>query len=506
VWHKTSQTVLWLVVLAALSGWLPLPKGAGDGQGRVPQEEPAAVLTKEAEAGQDDTPPGAPDPGSLADPSEATEVASLHVPHESNDPRSEPEELLRQRVARKVVECQPGDAIADGGRLTNHWLRMADGTCMDTALASFFRSLADLEAGRRADHVRVLHFGDSAIAADDISRTVRALMQERFGDGGIGFVLPAPAWTWYQHAGITLVHGGSWRKHHFQHRELKDARYGLGGVAYLSAKGGTKSALRIRDEARHPRQRLELLYLRQPGGGDLLLTINDREPVRIETAAPVWDDGFYRTAIEEGIKEVGVRVASARPTRIFGLVFENDRPGVVWDCLGVVGTRATHLRNHNEAHFQSQVGHRLPALIVIHYGLNEAHLSGTLGAAFERRQRQIIQWVRSAAPDASCLVVGPYDLGQRTAGGLSSLPSVPRLIALQRKVALEEGCAFWDPWSATGGSGTAARWLRQRPKLLSGDLTHLTIKGSEHVGQLLYDALAGAYDAWKAGEEHVGER
>ncbi|MEO1232927.1 MAG: hypothetical protein AAFZ18_28940, partial [Myxococcota bacterium] len=51
-----------------------------------------------------------------------------------------------------------------------------------------FRERTELERGATEDNVRVLHLGDSHIAADYITRTVRTRFQARFGSGGRGFV------------------------------------------------------------------------------------------------------------------------------------------------------------------------------------------------------------------------------------------------------------------------------------------------------------------------------
>ena len=55
---------------------------------------------------------------------------------------------------------------------------------------------------------RVLHYGDSPTTADSITSGVRRLLQKRFGDSGHGFLLIAPPWAWYGHAGTQLSASG----------------------------------------------------------------------------------------------------------------------------------------------------------------------------------------------------------------------------------------------------------------------------------------------------------
>src|SRR5690606_23466976 len=56
------------------------------------------------------------------------------------------------------------------------------------ALARFFEALARLETGQADGPVRIVQLGDSHTAADVLTGTARRALQERFRDGGRGFV------------------------------------------------------------------------------------------------------------------------------------------------------------------------------------------------------------------------------------------------------------------------------------------------------------------------------
>ena len=64
------------------------------------------------------------------------------------------------------------------------------------ALIPFYAALEKVETKQRGSLVRILHFGDSPVTADQITADVRSLLQERFGDAGHGFVLAAKPWAW----------------------------------------------------------------------------------------------------------------------------------------------------------------------------------------------------------------------------------------------------------------------------------------------------------------------
>ena len=50
--------------------------------------------------------------------------------------------------------------------------------------------------------------------------------------------------------------------------------------------------------------------------------------------------------------------------------------------------------------------------------------------------------------------------------------SLEKLVDVQKKIAAETGCAFFNTFHAMGGAGTMARWYNAKPRLVSADLIH----------------------------------
>src|SRR5207302_10691280 len=53
-----------------------------------------------------------------------------------------------------------------------------------------FKPLADTRSRQRLEPVRIMHFGDSHVAADVLTAAIRHRFQQDFGDGGAGFIVP----------------------------------------------------------------------------------------------------------------------------------------------------------------------------------------------------------------------------------------------------------------------------------------------------------------------------
>jgi lysophospholipase L1-like esterase len=138
-------------------------------------------------------------------------------------------------------------------------------------------------------------------------------------------------------------------------------------------------------------------------------------------------------------------------------------------------------------------------LVVLNYGSNESFFGEYLNGQYARDLRRLLERAREALPQASILVMSPMDRGGRDASGeIVTPPELPRLVEIQRRVALEQGCAFFNTFQAMGGAGTMARWYNGKPRLVSADFLHPLPQGAAKVGALLHQALEEEYRKWKA--------
>src|SRR3974390_2024028 len=108
------------------------------------------------------------------------------------------------------------------------------------ALDSFYKALLRTEKGAPGAVTRIVHYGDSPTTADLITGDVRAMLQQRFGDAGHGFILAAKPWAWYQHRGVGLSDSG-WIAVPASRYGVRDGFFGLGGVSFT---GGASARTR----------------------------------------------------------------------------------------------------------------------------------------------------------------------------------------------------------------------------------------------------------------------
>jgi lysophospholipase L1-like esterase len=86
--------------------------------------------------------------------------------------------------------------------------------------------------------------------------------------------------------------------------------------------------------------------------------------------------------------------------------------------------------------------------------------------------------------------VGPSDRGREESKKHFSVWERTQLVAeVQRNIAPEFGCAFWDWQQATGGVGSMIAWNHTTPRLSSPDLIHFTPQGYQVSADLFLQAL-----------------
>ena len=371
------------------------------------------------------------------------------------------------------------------------------------ALDNFYSALARTEAKQPGAITRVTHYGDSPITNDGITSTVRRLLQTRFGDAGHGFILMDKPWAWYGHQAINFQSGGDWASNPMIGGKEADGGFGLGGVSFRANGPGKYARFGPAADGEVGKRfsRMEVYYLKQPGGGQFTVDVNNGGAQTVSTAGDANASGFYQIkAPNDGQNTFGVKSAGGE-VRLFGAVLENDGPGVVYDSLGVNGAYAGLLATAmNESHWAEQLQHRNPNLVIINYGTNESqYATPAQMERYEKDLREVVRRVRAALPQVSIMVVSPMDRGKRGPGGkIITMPSIPMIVEMQRRVAAETNCAFFDTYKAMGGEGTMAKWNTGKNHLVGGDLTHPTAEGAEIVGRLIFEAIADGYAKYKA--------
>jgi lysophospholipase L1-like esterase len=352
------------------------------------------------------------------------------------------------------------------------------------ALVPFFEQISHAAA---SGPVRILQYGDSHTASDDWADEMRQDFQRKFGAGGPGFTLPGHPFLGYRRFDSRGANSRGWYTDGLVTRK-GDGVYGLGGISLTAHAPGQTVSLSAEC------QQLELHYLQQPGGGQLEFSADGAPAGTVDTNGE-FAPGIYRYTPAPGPHQYTLRTMSADPVRLFGWVAQNQT-GVTYETLGINGAQAEMQLAWNAPILDGEIADRDPALIVLAYGTNEALSNSWTDDGYRAALKEVIQRLRAAAPAASILLIGPPDCQYRLRNGRRlPFPHLDQVIEIQRQVALENGCAFWDWRARMGGAGSVRQWVQAG--LAQGDYTHLTGQGYRMVGDMLFSEIMAQYDRFQ---------
>lgn len=361
-------------------------------------------------------------------------------------------------------------------------------------LAHFYRALDRTKRREAGAVTRITFHGDSLIASDYITATLRRKFQAEFGDAGHGFVLMADPWPSYFHNDVFRFTTRGFQVRRVVGPYASDGMYGLGGVSF-EAPPGVRARFGTVDEGDFGRSvsRFRLFYLKQPHGGKLLVNVDGVEKAIVDTEAAEKQSGVAEVQVPDGPHLFEV-VTKSGMTRTFGAVLERDGPGVVVDAIGIQGARIRFVDKQDDQHWADQLRLRNPNLVVFLFGANES-IDGIAYSLedYHDTMKAVLVQAKRALPEASCLLIAPLDRARQEGSRMVSVPIMPELVRVQEATAREVGCAFWNTYAAMGGEGSMAKWVLKG--MGQADMTHPSGLGALILGNWIYRALLAGFEA-----------
>ncbi|MBM4318783.1 MAG: hypothetical protein FJ125_02230 [Deltaproteobacteria bacterium] len=352
------------------------------------------------------------------------------------------------------------------------------------SLTSFYEAIRGLQEGKKQT-VHVVHLGDSEIAGDGVVSTIRKEMAGRFGYGGPGFALAMKAFPSYHRRGWNHPESKGFRVRSYPLKQVPDGAYGPGGVAFDAKSVGAAAEVKLTDEAPEAGCTVSFFYRRQPEGGRLRLLADGQPFAEVDSAADEPGSGLQSSPFAPCPRRLKVEVVGPGRARIFGWSVVHAAPGIVWSSLGVLSARLPHLNNYGEGQLGEALRGLQPDLLVLSYGLNLSSVPQIPGAWYRQGIEQALTRLLAEIPQVACLVVGPYPVGVSLDGQVKASPAAAWISEAQKKAALAHGCGFIDRFNLSGGARATKQWLEHQPKLLSGDLVHLTHVGAARMGRMI---------------------
>ena len=412
-------------------------------------------------------------------PTLKTEVAVPEGPSVEVKVVAKPSTVVRQgpRLLEDPKPDQLGLSIA---------IEDADGKSMEKLHAALAR------AKRGEGQARLVFYGASHVASDTFTSMIRREFQDRFGDAGHGMVLPVHPWKSYRHKGVTIESNrAKWSSTKTKATTSDIDHFGVHGVFVETDQAGAYGIARTTKTGTLGRKAslFDLYYLKQPGGGDFDIKIDGQRLQRVKTASVARAPGYATFRVPDGAHQFELRTLGNGKVRIFGVAVEREKPGVIVDTLGINGARARYHLMWDDAMYREHLKRRAPDLVVLAYGTNESGDDLPI-AEYEAQMNAVVTRVKATAPQASCLLIGPSDRPVRVDDNQwEDRPRTAQLIAVQHRVAVQQGCGFFDMVAFQGGALSMVKWSANEPPFGAPDHIHYTRRGYARMGEVLIKAL-----------------
>ncbi len=353
---------------------------------------------------------------------------------------------------------------------------------------------------RRGDdgaRVRISFYGASHTASDWWTGAIRRTLQDRWGDLGRGFILPAALYRGYRGADVNVCRSEGWQADFIGKRDGSgDGLLGFSGMSVRSADPADFGWVETTHVNPHGRKVawFDVYSLGHPGGGSFRATVDKSAPRVVTTKQTKQGLQVTRFAVPDGGHRLTLAPVGDGPVRFFGVSMERPGAGALVDTLGIRGRQARDWLRWNEQLLVEGWRSLSPDLVVLAYGTNEANDSNYSMEAYQSDLDAVLSKFRAGLPEVPCILVGPSDRGRKRRGEYSVWDRTAPIAQIQRETAPRYGCAFYDLQAATGGRGSMIAWRFTSPALAASDLIHFTKPGYEWLAKRFVAAIDSLKD------------
>ncbi len=385
----------------------------------------------------------------------------------------------------------------------------------EAALSDFYAALQALETGKSREPVTIVHFGDQQIAADRFSGDLREQFQSRFGRAARGLLLPAVQ----EARGVRFDRGGTWR--FLSSAEGSAGLFGISGIK-ASATGNDAWMRLITTEA--PFEWVEVTLETGPRFGSVIVSV-DGVAKTIATNSPTSD--WKTVRISRRGREVTIRSRGDGEIRVHSITIGDDKPGVQYVNLGLPKATALTVERWSPALVAADLKRLNPKLVILSYGTVEGFDDSLNISAYQHRVLQAVAQIKTAAPEASLIIIGPPDAARMpsfavTSGGgmnacralnqtellryerwmrkgdarLARWHAPPKLWEVRetlKRVAAHVKAYYWDWSKIMGGPCGIHAWVHSNPPLASPDHVLLTAEGAKRSARAFYNEILSGY-------------
>lgn len=330
------------------------------------------------------------------------------------------------------------------------------------------------EAGVTPLHIAF--FSDSFTEGDILVADLRRILQQKYGGKGVGY-LPVTSPTARFRTSIKHRFSGQWKAHTL----LEKGSYATSGqYDHLSGSG------EVTFKMRSPVDRVALLY-QSKLASVLTTTINDTIVSSHDLSATA--DGTLALWEERGQNISSLKLdVQGDDIDIHGIYLDGSS-GVSVDNMSRRGASGGELIRLSDALCSEMSGVRDYRFIILSFGLNalSTEENGDDYYWYYRKMKKSLEHIKALYPDAVVLLLSVSDRATIEEGNVTTLEGVYKVRAIQKKLAQEVGCLYWDTYKVIQELGGVKNLVEKG--WMAKDYTHLSGAGGRQLAKRLYHSL-----------------
>ena len=378
-------------------------------------------------------------------------------------------ELLKYVLTIMAITVSVGCSVAESKTSTQSTV-VDFGDPNAKQFAQRLNSLAKNKSSHRV--IKIIQFGDSHSAADFFTGEFRILMQQQYGDAGIGWVTPV-AIKGQNHTAL------NWKANDWSvisSRTVSDIDFPMGG--YIAKTTKDSATIQIIPKSESNRNWQVKLTFKALKNTPNLLSIYDNNDKKINInylfKSNVWQTVSFVTKTPFTIK-------GGLDVEIGGIWLNlSQQSGVTVSSIATNGAKQSIWQKWG-TDWLKELSSSKSDLVILEYGTNESFEETLDVNTYRKSLINSIRQVRKSLPHAAILLITPPD----TMADENSFPkSFSTIMSIQKQVAKSEKTLYWNWQTAMGGPYSIKNW--QNRGLARPDLVHQTLQGYKESAKIFY--------------------
>jgi len=357
----------------------------------------------------------------------------------------------------------------------------------------------NMEKSMHGGRTVIYHYGASHIQSEIVTGIASQYLHEKFGSAGPGFFFPFSAANTYNSINSKTSHTGEWT---YAKSFQLPPKIPLGLRGMTVSTKDTSASFTITMNAALPEELYRLqcfLDINQMTPEfDLLINQKIVKHVSKDTIKSHFGEAFLEVVFEDEIKSVSVqRSGSSEVEEIltcYGINIEHKvKQGILYEAFGVGASQFQSVLSLEK--LEDQAPHLLPDVVIIDFGTNNILYTNTMDENIPRYVHEIVTKFKAINPDVSIVFTSMQDLyrkGKYIDAGI-------RFNEVVDSMAQVTNSLYWNFYDLSGGYKKIRFWHEKG--FAQSDYIHLTKKGYEIKGRLLFESIETTLNALNANNE-----